>query len=293
MKRITTILLLTFSIFSFAQVDDYTLRNLVKLAEIYSYNVNATGKEFKKEVNKLRTPELNHIIDALIAVGNSDKKLLSKKFLYKPTEKELKYWYVLRKIHYNNLSDDVNKKSNEEVAIETLEKEIDSRWLVNNYYYRIRTGIGKIFNKMDMSKYDFNLNDYGLKDDTEKAILYFNLTNALAQRFLVLERGERYEKLFEYAAKLPTFNGKQYYEYTSFDFEDFDWIGHEKVESYKKRHIGTIYLILKSHLNAFANTEKVDEMRYLFFNSIFSVPNCFKYSGGMEQELKEIYQNSQ
>jgi hypothetical protein len=64
--------------------------NLVKLGEIYSKNVNATGEEFKKEVEKLRTPELNHIIDALVAVGEGDKKLLTKEFLSKPSEKELK-----------------------------------------------------------------------------------------------------------------------------------------------------------------------------------------------------------
>lgn len=104
--------------------------NLVKLGEIYSKNVNATGNEFKKEVEKLRTPELNHIIDALIAVGEGDKKLLTKGFLSKPSEKELKYWYVLREIHYNNQPENSEPRPSEDIAKETLETEIDSRWLL-------------------------------------------------------------------------------------------------------------------------------------------------------------------
>ena len=150
MKQIFTILFLTFSLLSFGQ-ENADFDNLVKLGEIYSNNVNAN---FKKAVEELRTPGLNHIIDALIAVGEGDKKLLTKEFLTKPSEQELKYWYVLREIHYNSQSENSEPRPNDQVAKETLEKDIDSRWLLDNYYYRIQGGIAKMFNNKNLSKYN-------------------------------------------------------------------------------------------------------------------------------------------
>ena len=291
MKQIFTILFLSITFLSFGQ-EKTDFDNLVKLGEISSKNVNATGDEFKKEVEKLRTPELNHIIDALIAVGEGDKKLLTKEFLSKPSEQELKYWYVLREIHYNNQSENSEPRPNEEIAKETLETEIDSRWLLDNYYYRIRGGIAKMFNDKNLGKYNIDINNYGLENETEKAILFFAISNSLTQRFRVLQMMKNYDKLLEFADKLPTFNGKPYYEYTSFDFEDFEWIGHEKTESYKDRHLGSLFSALNGHFSALAEKEKTDEMRNLYFNSILFIPDYFKYSGGMANDLQELYNRS-
>lgn len=291
MKQIFTILFLSITILSFGH-EKTDLDNLVKLGEIYSKNVNATGDEFKREVEKLRTPELNHIIDALIAVRKGDKKLLAKEFLSKPSELELKYWYVVREIHYNNQSENSEPRPNKEIAQETLEKEIDSRWLLDNYYYRICGGIAKMFNDKDLSKYDIDLNNYGLENDTEKAILFFAISNSLTQRFQVLQMMKNYDKLLEFADKLPTFNGNPYYEYTSFDFEDFKWIGYDKTESYKDRHLGSLFSALNGHFSALAEKEKTDDMRNLYFNSILFIPDYFKYSGGMENDLQQLYNQS-
>ncbi|WP_339663270.1 hypothetical protein [Croceibacter atlanticus] len=275
-----------------AQMDNQEFENLVELGEVYSKNVNATGDDFKTSVNRLRNSNLNHIIDALIAVGKGDKKLLTKEFLTKPNNTELKYWYVLREIHYNNVSEDKQPRDNNLVAKEVLESEIDERWLLDNYYYRIRGGIAKLFNEADLSQYDFNLNDYELESETERAMLYFALTDAMTQRFKVLQMLKKSEKLLEFAVKLPNFNGKPYYEYTSFDFEDFDWIGYDKTESYKQRHIGNIYQSVNGYFSAVAEKNDKENMRNIYFNSILSKPKYFEYSGEMEADLKEIYNKS-
>lgn len=290
MKQVFTTLLLTIALLSIGQIKNSDFENLVKLGEIYSKNVNATGKDFKMSVEKLRTPGLNQIIDALIAIGEGDVKLLTKEFLSKPSEQELKYWYVLREIHYNNQS--TEPKINEQIAIETIENDIDIRWLLDNYYYRIRGGIGKIFNDKDLSIYNIDLDDYGLETDTEKAILFFAVSNALTQRFRVLQMMKNNNRLLEFASKLPTFNGKPYYEYTSFNFEDFEWIGYEKIELYKHRHLGTLFMTLDAHLGALSEMNKQEEMRNLYFNSILFIPDYFKYSGSMENALNELYINS-
>jgi hypothetical protein len=291
MKQIFTAIFLSITLLSFGQYEA-DFENLVKLGELYSKNVNATGDNFINSVNELRTPGLNHIIDALIAIGKGDEKLLTKEFLSKPSEEELKYWYVIREIHYNKQSENSDPKPNDEVARETLENEIDSRWLLDNYYYRIQGGIAKMFNDKDLSGYNFELNDYGLDTDTEKAILFFAISNSLTQRFQVLLMIKNFSKLLEFVEKLPTFNGKPYYEYTSFDFEDFEWIGYNKTESYKERHLGNLYSALIGHFSALAEHEKTDELRNLYFNSILFMPDYFKYSIGMENVLQDLYNKS-
>ncbi|MBN8651321.1 MAG: hypothetical protein J0L67_07830 [Cytophagales bacterium] len=292
MKKAFLIILLLVVLTSEGQINNQEFYNLVKLGEIYSKNVNATGNDFKKSVEELRTPELNHIIDALIAIGEGDGKLFSKEFLSKPSKQELKYWYVLREIHYNNQSKKSEPISNENIAKETIEKEIDSRWLLDNYYYRIRGGIAKMFNDKDLSIYDIDLNNYSLETETEKAILFFSVSTALTQRFQVLQMMKNYDKLLEFATKLPTFNGKPYYEFKSFDFEDFEWIGYDKTEFYKERHLGGLYSVLNGHLAALSEKGKSVEMKNLYFNSILFTPQYFKYSGGMENDLKKLYDQS-
>lgn len=288
MKKLLTLLLLICTLSLFGQ-DNKDIEDLVKLGEIYSKNVNATGANFVKEVQKLRKPGLNHMIDALIAVGKGDVKLLSKEFLSKPPAIELKYWYVLREIHYNNQNQTDQSRTNIEIALETLEKDIDSRWLLDNYYYRIRGGISKMFNEKNLNKYDIDLNNYGLENDTEKAILYFNLTSALTQRFVVLHMLKNYDKLLVFAGKLPTINEKPYYTLTSFNFEDFDWIGYDKTESYKEKHIGGLYAALISQLAAYNDKDKSEDMRTLYFNSILYLPDYFKYAGELKADLKYMY----
>lgn len=292
MNKILIFAFLLFSVFSYGQKENQDFDNLVKLGEIYSKNVNATGDEFRNSVEKLRTSNLDHIIDAMIAVGKGDEKLLTKEFLSKPNELELKYWYVIREIHYNNVSKEQKPRPNNIVAKEILESEISEKWLLDNYYYRIRGGIAKIFNDADLSEYNFNLNNYGLKNETEKAILYFELTDAMTQRFKVLQMLKNYDKLLEFADKLPTFNGKPYYEYTSFDFEDFDWIGYDKIESYKERNIGNVFQSVNAYFSAFAEKKESEKMREIYFKSILFIPKYFQYSGAMEKDLKELYNQS-
>jgi hypothetical protein len=150
-KHIFTITLLCLTLFSFAQENKMEFENLVKLSEIYSNNVNATGDAFKKAVEELRTPGLNHIVDALIAVGKGDKKLITKEFLTKPSAQELKYWYVIKEIHSNNQPTNSKSRPSDEVAKETLERTIDSRLLLNNYYYQIQGRMAKMFNDKNLS----------------------------------------------------------------------------------------------------------------------------------------------
>lgn len=286
--------LLTFFIFAFylngnGQYKKDEIKKLVQLAEIYSNDNNGFSKDFVPSIEKLRTNKLNHIIDALIFVSKGDRKILSAEFLSKPDSTELKYWYVIREILYNNKSEN-RKLTSEEVANKVLNEKIDERWLLDNYYYRLHGGFAKIFNDSDLSSLNFNLDEYALKNEVEKAILYFNLSNSFIQRFKMLNAVKNHDKLMEFEVRLPKFNGKPYFEYNSFEFEDFAWIGYEKTESYKIRHLKNLYESLLSNMIALGKKNKYDEAINLYFKSILSKPEYFKYSENLESELNNLHQ---
>ena len=159
MKKITTLFLSLISIISFSQVKlvEKDLKNLIRISELYSKNPNATGNEFAKSLDSLRTKKLNNICDVLIEVGKAEKTILTDKYLSKPNSEELLLWYVIREIHYNQVSETKSKRPNIDVANEVLSQKIDERWLLDNYYYRIHGGIAKLFNESDLSKINIDI----------------------------------------------------------------------------------------------------------------------------------------
>ncbi|WP_375560948.1 hypothetical protein ACE193_25200 [Bernardetia sp. OM2101] len=270
------------------QLSESDFATLIKIADYYSNNVNLKGKNTISDLETFRTPKLDHIVSTLQVVSKADKSIFDKKYLSRPSNEELQLWYIIREIHYNNINS--TKRTNEEVAKEVLNKEIDDRWLLDNYYYRLSGGISFLSNTANLKKININLDEYGLRNKTEKAILYFGIMQPLLTRFSVLSFVKNYDKVNYFAKRLPTINGKPYYYYTDFDYEDFDWIGHEKVESYNTRHLGTIYSATMSYMNALLDSKKEKQLKEIYANSIFVQPNYFKYAS-FTDDLNQMYKS--
>lgn len=291
MRKLCVLLLMFTSLISFSQ-NKKTIQDLVGISELYSSNILSSSHDFKENIEKYRNPDLNKIINTLIAVVNNDRSLLSSDFLEKPSLRELKFWYVIREIHYNNQMKEGDKViSNEEIAKNTLSKEIDNRWLLINYYYRLSNGIAGLFNDADLSDININLDEYKLRSDTEKSIVYFSIINTLIKRFKILQMMGDSDKLLEFASRLPMVDGKKYFEYTKFDFEDFKWMGYNKLESFKKRKLGELYSGLNAHFVALSQQQKNEKLNYMFFNSIFFIPRYFNFSGRLELLLNNRYES--
>lgn len=292
MKKIQ-ILFLLFSIVVQAQLKlgDKDFKNLIAISEVYSKNPNGRGEAFAKSIDSLRTPKLNHIADVLIEVGKGDIKMLEPNILSRPNNEELIMWYVIREIHYNRVSKTKTSRDSSIVAREVLSQKIDERWLLDNYYYRIHGGIATLFNDADLSKYDINIETLGFKNQTEKSIFYLGFIDALiGGRFKVLKSLKKNDKIIEFSNKLPTINGKQYYSYIDFDFDDFDWIGYETTESYKQIHINSLYEVLIPQFIAIGEIDK-KRGQEMYFNSILHEPKYFKYSKAKE-DLEFVYEKS-
>ncbi|MEO8711657.1 MAG: hypothetical protein ABI405_06005 [Parafilimonas sp.] len=294
MNKILTFTFLLLAIFSNGQVklQQKDLDNLIAISEVYSQNPNASGEIFFKSIDSLRTPALDQIADVLIAVGKADKTILDNRFISRPNDDELTLWYVIREIHYNRINKNQAPRQEIEVANEVLSKKIDRYWLLDNYYYRIHSGIAKLFNDADLSTYNFNIDSLGFKNETEKAIFFLNMIDALVGgRFKVLQMMKNNNKILSFCERLPKFNGKEYYYYKSFDYDDFDWIGYDKIESYNDWHIGDLYNTLLAQFNATAELKDKQAAQEIYFNSILHEPKYFKYSQAMN-DLQELYEKS-
>ncbi len=293
MKLLFLLFGLFFSTAAFAQTNNPDLEKLVQLGELYAANPNARGKEFKNAAERLRTPALDPVIDVLIAMGKADKKLLEKQFLSKPSPQVLRYWYALEEIEHNSSADQIDRQSNLAVAKNALVASVDNRWLLHNYYSNLHVGLAMLFNDKNLSQYNLDLNNYGLANTTEKAICFINITHAFTQRFLVLQMMKNDKGLLNYTQKMPAFNGNPYYHYRAFDFEDFDFLdAQDQVQSYKKYCLGTLYSTLNAHSEALVESEKQNELKKLYRNSILFQPTYFPYAGLLEKDLKQLYEQA-
>lgn len=269
------------------------LNNLVALSMLYSKNNMFKGDDVAKAANALRTPVLSHVIDVLIAHGKGDTCVLNKNYLSRPDNNELKLWYVIREIHYDQI--DTTKKPSPaiDVAKATLAKNINEQWLVENYYHMsIVGGIAMLFNDADLSKYNFDLDSLGLKNEQEKAVFFLRVTDGLIRgRFLVLSYMKNNERIAEFVRKLPTFNGRQYFYFTNFNLNDADWVGYYAKESYMDRNIGDFLNTLYIQVVSAGAVKMPFTGREVYFNSILHHPEYFKYSKDKDS-LQKIYDGS-
>lgn len=291
MKYLLFTALFLWSVLCNAQIilEENVFNNLVAIGVLFSNNINAKGRAFEKSLDSLRTPKLNHIVDALIEVGKGQKSIMETRFLERPDNEELYFWYVIREIHYNRQGETGESRPDAVVAKEVLSENIDERWLLDNYYFQIHSGFASLFNDADLSKYDINLENLGFKNKTEKAIFFLDIVNAMVGgRFLVFLKTENNKAIIEFAERLPKFNGNEYFYYKDFDYDDFEWIGYEETESYNERHIGNFYSTLVAHFNAAADLLGKTEAQEIYYNSIMYEPEFFKYTGYGE-DLQSIY----
>jgi len=291
MKSTLTFILCFLSIFCCAQIklEAKDLSNLITISEIYSANVNATGDEFTKSIEALRTPKLSHLVDVLLEVSKPTKEILT--HLKRPDNDELMMWYVLREIHYNNSNKTKTGKSASTVANEMLSSKIDERCLLDNYYYRLHGGIASLFNNQDLGDTDIDIESLGFKNSSEKGIFFLGMIDALiGKRFKVLHMMKNNAKILEFASKMPTFNSKPFFYYKDFGYDDFEWIGYDKKEFYNVVHIGNLYETLLALHVATSKLKGKEEARTLYYNSILYMPEYFKYTP-IKPDLEKAYKD--
>ena len=288
-SAIIGILIFTSQISS-GQIND----GLIELGKAYRQFMfrNNPPSEFLKGLEKYDSTDLACAAKFIREVIRENNSVLSEIYLKRPSDKDLKYLYIIVHVNYNLRKD--NPVDNNELINEFENKDILTQDLVDNYYSMLISGYTNKVKPFDMSKVNFDLNSYGLKDDTEKAIMFLEimrLCGAQIWGYINIAKPPKYELALEYINKYPRFNSLPYYQYLDFNFPDFkiNIESPEKVQSYKDYYINKYYETLLNHLTCLNETNQGNEKIYdLMLGSILKEEAFYKYSKD-EKKLKKLF----
>lgn len=292
MKRIAIIfgLLILTTHFTFSQ----TLDGLVELGKAYRQFMfrNNPPTEFLKGLEKYDATEIAFPAKFIREAIKPNNLILTDEYLKRPTNKDLKYLYIVVRINYNLRKE--NPQDNFELINELLEKDILEQDLVDNYYSMLISCYGNKVQPFDMSKVNFDLNSYGLKNDTEKSILFLEVMRLCGMQiwgYINIAKPPRYSVALESINKYPKFNSLPYYQFLDLNFPDFqiNIESQEKVQSYKEYYIDKYFETLLNNLTVLNETNQGEDKVYdLVLGSLLKEEIYYKYSKN-EKQLKKLF----
>jgi hypothetical protein len=287
-KIVLTTILLSLGQISSGQVND----GLIELGKSYRQFMfrNNPPDKVLGSLDKYDNTELAFVADFIQETIRQSSNILSDKFLNRPTDKDLKQIYIVRQINFNVRKE--NPIDNNEL-IETLnKKDITTQELVDNYYSMVFAAYGNKVDPYDLSKTDFQLNNYGLKDDTEKGIFFLEsmrLNGLLIFGYMNIVKPPNYSKALEYINKYPKYNSSPYYQFIDLNFPDFkiNIESETKQQSYKEYYIDKYYETLLSHLDCLREAGEKEKIYDLVLGSLLKEEIYYKYSK-KEKDIKKL-----
>lgn len=253
---------------------------------------NEPTKEVLKEIRSNGTEKLKTATEFIAQAISTKNKLLTPTFLSRPDNQILKQIYIIRAINLNLREE--NQIDNNKLIDSLSVKEIPTYELIDNYFGMLFTAVGNKNQPFDLSKTDFKMGDYNLKDDTEKGILFLRCIDFCGKTiwgYMNVVKPANTAKAYANIKKFPKFNGRPYYQYTDLFFTDFemDIVKDKGIQSYKSYYIDKYYETLLYHLlclNKEGGTEK--EKNDLLLGSILKERNLYKYTK-FKETLEEIF----
>ena len=258
--------------------------DLISLAKIYRnfmFRNNASEYAFEK-IDKIKDPKLNKTTAFIRETITSHNNLATTPFLALPDEETLYNIFIIRRINWNIREE--NPRDNNELIQELRTKNISRYELIDCYYDMLFSAIGNKNQPFDLSKVDFRIDDYLLKNDTEKGIFFLkamDLCGTTIWGYMNVVQPPNYKKALQHIKLYPKFNGQPYYQYLDFSFTDFEMeIEKDKGEvSYKHYYINKYYETLLYHLLCLNQKSKYKKDREnLLLGSILKEQNYYKFS---------------
>ena len=245
---------------------------------------------------KRKTPEnLKTTLNFIIQTITTDNKLLSKEFLSVPDSNSLKLIYIIRSINFNIRLE--NQIDNNFLIDSLFQSDINRNELIDSYYSMLFSSVGNKIKPFDFSNIDFKMNDYNLKNDTEKGIFFLqtmDFCGRLIWGYMNIAKPVNTEKAYSFIQKFPKFNGLNYYQFTDLNFPDFEMtiIKEKGKQSYKNYYIDKYYEVLLANLTCLRKKEVDDnEINNLLLGSILKDNTLYKYTKHkeyLENMFKEI-----
>ena len=280
MKRPFLLLLTTLSCIAYGQSNP----KLIELGKAYKnfMFMSEPPKETLKRLKDKTPADLVTASDFIVQTLTTKNDLLEEKFLKLPDAKTLKQIYIIRAINYN-----IQKESqvDNNKLIDSLQaKEIPRPELVDAYYDILFAGVGNKNQPFNLKKVNFEMDNYGFLNDTDKGIFFLqtmNLCGTSIWGYINVPKPPNYKLAYEYIEKFPKFNGLNYYEYTDLVFPDFEMVidSDKGKESYKGYYLDKYYETLLYHLvclkSGFGNEKDIEK---IMIASILKEESLYKYS---------------
>jgi len=292
--KIQTILFLSifFSCSIFAQ-NTLNTQQIIKLGKFYSsymFTYDASN-ELLTELNEVYDYNLIDAVQLIKEATKSNNAILTDTFLKLPNKTTLKVIYIIDALHQNpHLKSPMDPV---QLVDKLKNKNIPIHYLIDQYYQTIFTTVGNKIKPFNLSKINFRMNAYGLNTDRYKAIFYLRCLDMCGSQifgFMNIANPPNTNKALSYINLFPKFNGLNYYQYNTLQFEDFQMeiFNDQGLKSYKDHFINELFKTLLSHAVCLKSERNSQEVQDFFKQSELRNETLWKHTE-FQDVLKSIY----
>ena len=252
-------------------------------------------KEVLKELKGMKDTENQVVVDFITQTITTKNKILTTKYLKRPDDRTLKQVYIIRAVSMN-LSEK-NPVDNGKLIDSLTRADVPVYELVDNYYEMVFMAVGNKNQPFNLSKVNFKLNDYQLRDDTERGIFFLKCMRFCGTTiwgYINIAKPMNTAEAYKNIKRFPKFDGRPYYQYDDFSFDDFEMviIKDNGKESYKGYYLDKYYETLLYHLLCLRKEGASQvEIEDLMLGSILrkrSLYSYTKYKETLEEMFKEV-----
>lgn len=278
------VVLIGFFLVSLSFTYGQTNEKLIELGIIYKDYMfrNEPSKSTYTELKAGVSEDVREAADFIAQTITPKNKLLTQQFLSRPDNRVLKQLFIIKAINLNIREE--NQVDNNQLIDSLNSTDIPVYELIDNYYGMLFTAVGNKNQPFNLSKTDLKLNQYNLKDNTEKGILFLRCMDycgTVIWGYINVVNPPNTQKAYSHIKKYPRVNGQLYYQYTDLYFSDFEMniIKDKGIQSYKSHYLDKYYETLLSHFVCLIKENKTEkEKNDLLLGSILKEKNLYKYT---------------
>ena len=295
MKRILIISI--FCVLAFVSYSQDQRQQMLFLAKTYNNFMfrNQPTKDLLKELKGITDPDMKATADFITQTITNNNKILSTKYLKRPDDNTLKQIYIIRALSLN--MKEKKTVDNNKLIDSLIKVNVPVYEMIDNYYEMVFMAVGNKNQPFNMSKINFKMNDYQLKDDTERGILFLECMSLCGKTiwgYINIAKPMNTKEAYKNIKKFPKFNGQPYYQYTDFAFDDFEMVivKDNGKESYKGYYLDKYYETLLYHMLCMRKEGvSEDEIQDLLLGSIMknrALYSYTKYKDTLESLFQEV-----
>lgn len=284
MKLIVTIFFLTIAIIAKGQSLNKT-DEIINLAKFYRGNHGLSGiSNTNSFFSKYHGTEFELVAKFIQESTGNQNGVIENEFLIRPDSTTLRLFHTIIMVNYNMYES--KPEDNDKVVERNLKTHISVYEQIQQYYGSLFISVINKNRPFDYSSRNWDLDSLGFKDDKEKAVFFLVFMDKLGSQissYHTAMRGPNWDGIEKYVVLLPKINGKNYYEFDAFYFEDFKMSIYKKDQYFKEYYLPKFYDILVGHLLMMEQKKfEWKETTQFLLTSILSQKQYYEYCNHMD-----------